>query len=213
MAVPRVSLRSAVAEVASRDRVMARLIERAGPMRLRPPRDPDHFVDLAETIVYQQLAGNAAAAIWRRVAALFDGQITPAMVLATSDEAFRGAGLSRNKAASIRDLAQKVEDGTVPLENINRLPDDDIVTRLSMVRGIGRWTAEMFLIFQLRRLDVWPVDDYGVRKGWAVAYRLPEPLKPRDLMVEGERFRPFRTVVAWYCWQAVDLTLPGERKT
>jgi DNA-3-methyladenine glycosylase II len=179
-------------------------------MRLRPPRDPDHFVDLAETIVYQQLAGSAAAAIWRRVAALFDGQITPATVLATSDQVLRAAGLSRNKAASIRDLAQKVADGTVPLENIRRLPDDEIVARLSTVRGIGRWTAEMFLIFQLRRLDVWPVEDYGVRKGWAVAYGLPQPLKPRELMAEGERFRPFRTIVAWYCWRAVDVRLPGQ---
>jgi DNA-3-methyladenine glycosylase II len=208
--MPRVSLRAAVAEVASRDRVMARLIEEAGPMRLRLPRDPDPFVDLAETIVYQQLAGKAAAAIWRRVAALFDGEPTPAAVLATSDEAFRAAGLSRNKAASIRDLAERVTDGTVPLDNIRRLRDDDIVARLSAVRGIGRWTAEMFLIFQLRRLDVWPVDDYGVRKGWAVAYGLPQLLKPKELMVEGERFRPYRTVVAWYCWRAVDLTLPGE---
>jgi DNA-3-methyladenine glycosylase II len=207
--MPRVSLRTAVAEVASRDSVMADLIERGGPMRLRPPRDPDHFVDLAETIVYQQLAGSAAAAIWRRVAALFDGRISPPAVLATSDEDFRAAGLSRNKAASIRDLAQKVADGTVPLEGINRLPDDEIVDRLSTVRGIGRWTAEMFLIFQLRRLDVWPVDDYGVRKGWAVAYGLPELLKPKALIAEGDRFRPYRTVVAWYCWRAVDLRLPG----
>ena len=179
-------------------------------MRLRPPRDPDHFVDLAETIVYQQLAGSAARAIWGRVAALFDGGITPSAVLATSDEAFRAAGLSRNKAASIRDLAQKVADGTVPLEDIRRLSDDEIVARLSTVRGIGRWTAEMFLIFQLRRLDVWPVDDYGVRKGWAVVYGLAQPLKPGELMSEGERFRPYRTVVAWYCWRAIDLQLPGQ---
>ena len=189
---------------------MAGLIERAGPIRLRLPRDSDPFVDLAETIVYQQLAGKAAAAIWRRVAALFDGAMTPSAVLAMSDEALRAAGLSPNKAVSIRDLAQKVADGTVPLDTIRRLRDDDIVTRLSTVRGIGRWTAEMFLIFQLRRLDVWPVDDYGVRKGWAVAHGLPQLLKPRELMEEGERFRPYRTVVAWYCWRAVDLTLPGQ---
>src|SRR5919201_188243 len=161
---------------------MAGLIARGGPMRLRPPRDPDHFVDLAETIVYQQLAGSAARAIWGRVAALFDGRITPSAVLATSDEAFRAAGLSRNKAVSIRDLAQKVADGTVPLEDIRRLSDDEIVARLSTVRGIGRWTAEMFLIFQLRRLDVWPVDDYGVRKGWAVIHGLDAWPKPKQLL-------------------------------
>ena len=208
--MPRVSLKRAVAEIASRDPVMAGLVERGGPMRLRPPRDPDHFVDLAETIVYQQLAGAAAAKIWGRVAALFSDGITPEAVMAIPDESFRGAGLSGNKTASIRDLAAKVLDGTVPLDGINELRDDDIVERLSAVRGIGRWTAEMFLIFQLRRLDVWPVDDYGVRKGWAVAYGLPAPPKPRELMVEGDRFRPYRTVVAWYCWRAVDLRLPGQ---
>jgi DNA-3-methyladenine glycosylase II len=180
-------------------------------MRLRPPRDPDHFVDLMETVVYQQLAGAAAAKIWSRVAALFPDGITPEAVTAIPDESFRGAGLSGNKTASVRDLATKVLDGTVPLDGINRLRDDDIVDRLSAVRGIGRWTAEMFLIFQLRRLDVWPVEDYGVRKGWAVAYGLPEPLKPRELMVQGDRFRPYRTVAAWYCWRAVDLRLPGQR--
>jgi DNA-3-methyladenine glycosylase II len=208
--MPRVSLRRATAEVASRDPVIAELIERTGPMRLRPPRDPDHFVDLAETIVYQQLAGAAAATIWGRVAALFPDGITPDTVLATSDGSFRAAGLSGNKTASVRDLATKVLDGSVPLEGISRLSDDEIVARLSAVRGIGRWTAEMFLIFQLRRLDVWPVDDYGVRKGWAVAYGLPAPLKPRDLQAAGDPFRPYRTVVAWYCWRAVDLTLPGQ---
>lgn len=208
--MPRVSLRAATAEVAERDPVMRRLIEQGGPMKLRPPRDPDHFVELMESIVYQQLAGAAAAAIWRRVAALFDPRITPEAVLATSDEALRSAGLSRNKAASIRDLATKVADGTVPLERINRLRDDVIVERLSQVRGIGPWTAEMFLIFTLRRLDVWPVLDYGVRKGWALAYGLPELPTPKQLHPEGDRFRPYRTVVAWYCWRAVDLKLPGS---
>jgi 3-methyladenine DNA glycosylase/8-oxoguanine DNA glycosylase len=188
---------------------MASLIERAGPMRLRPPRDPDYFTDLAETIVYQQLAGAAAAKIWGRVAALFPQGVTPERVLSVPEQALRGAGLSASKAASMRDLATKVLDGTVPLDGINRLRDDDIVARLSAVRGIGRWTAEMFLIFQLRRLNVWPVDDYGVRKGWAVTYGLAEPPKPRELAALGERFQPYRTVVAWYCWRAVDLRLPG----
>jgi 3-methyladenine DNA glycosylase/8-oxoguanine DNA glycosylase len=207
--VPRVSLTRAAAELAGRDPVIAGLVERGGPIRIRPPRDPDHFVDLAETIVYQQLAGPAAAAIWRRVAALFDGQITPQAVLAVSDQDLRAAGLSRNKMASMRDLAAKVADGTVPLDGVNRLKDDQIVERLSLVRGIGRWTAEMFLIFQLRRPDVWPVDDYGVRKGYQLAYGLPELPSPRELRAEGERFRPYRTVAAWYMWRAVDLAVAG----
>ncbi len=181
---------------------MAGLMERTGRFRLLPPTT-DHFAALAESILYQQLAGAAAAAIHRRFVALFDHQLTPEAVLALPEEPLRGVGLSGSKAASIRDLASKVSDGTVPLKRMERLSDDEIVKRLTVVRGIGRWTAEMFLIFQLRRLDVWPVDDYGVRQGYALAYKLKGLPKPSELQAEGERFRPFRTVPAWYCWQAV----------
>jgi DNA-3-methyladenine glycosylase II len=181
---------------------MAALMERTGPFRLPRPTI-DHFAALAESILYQQLAGAAAAAIHRRFVALFDGALTPRAVLAVPEKKLRAAGLSGSKATSIRDLAAKVADGTVPLERISRFPDDEIVTRLSVVRGIGRWTAEMFLIFQLRRLDVWPVDDYGVRTGYSLAYGLPDLLTPKQLQPEGDRFRPYRTVVAWYCWEAV----------
>ncbi len=198
----RTSFRAAVAEVAQRDSVMAAFMERIGRFRLPRPIT-DHFAALAESILYQQLAGAAAAAIHRRFVALFDGDLSPQSVLALPEKRLRGAGLSGSKAASIRDLASKVADGTVPLERINRLSDEDIVTRLSIVRGIGRWTAEMFLIFQLRRLDVWPVDDYGVRQGYSLVYGLPELLTPKQLTPEGDRFRPYRTVLAWYCWQAV----------
>jgi DNA-3-methyladenine glycosylase II len=193
---------------------MAAFMKRVGPFRIPPPTT-DHFGALAESILYQQLAGAAAAAIHRRFVALFDGELTPEAVLATSEKRLRSAGLSGSKAASIRDLAAKVADGSVPLERINRLRDDDIVERLSVVRGIGRWTAEMFLIFQLRRLDVWPVDDYGVRQGWSLIYGLPELLKPKQLFAEGERFRPYRTVAAWYCWEAVheSRAKPGGRAT
>jgi DNA-3-methyladenine glycosylase II len=193
---------------------MAELMERTGPFRLPKPTT-DHFAALAESILYQQLAGAAAATIHRRFVALFDGDLSPEAVLALPEDRLRGAGLSGAKAASIRDLAAKVADGTVPLEHIGRLSDEQIITRLSVVRGIGRWTAEMFLIFQLRRLDVWPVDDYGVRKGYSLAYGLPELLTPRQLEGEGERFRPYRTVAAWYCWRAVHAALPagGRRAT
>jgi DNA-3-methyladenine glycosylase II len=181
---------------------MAGLMERTGPFRLSRPTS-DHFAALAESIMYQQLAGAAAAAIHRRFVALFDGDLSPDAVLAVPEKRLRSAGLSGSKAASIRDLAAKVAEGTVPLDRISRLRDEEIITRLSVVRGIGRWTAEMFLIFQLRRLDVWPVDDYGVRQGWSLAYGLPGLLTPKQLQAEGDRFRPFRTVPAWYCWEAV----------
>ncbi len=201
-AVPRTSFAAAAAQVADRDPAVAALMERTGPFRLPRPTT-GHFEALAESILYQQLAGAAAAAIHRRFIALFDGSLTPESVLALPEDRLRGAGLSGSKAASIRDLAQKVAEGTVPLERIERVPDEEIIQRLTVVRGIGRWTAEMFLIFQLRRFDVWPVDDYGVRQGWTLIHGLPDLLTPKQLQPEGDRFRPYRTVAAWYCWQAV----------
>ncbi len=195
-------LAEATAEIGRRDKVMAGLIERLGPPTLRARRQPDPFAALVRAIAYQQLAGAAASAIHGRFVAMFDGKLTPETVLATPERRIREVGMSGAKAASIRDLAAKVMDGTVPLHRLSRLADDDIVARLSQVRGIGRWTAEMFLIFQLGRLDVWPVDDLGVRKGYAIAYQLPELPTPKELSALGERFRPYRTIPAWYCWRA-----------
>jgi len=181
---------------------MAKLIDRNAPFRLPRP-DTRHFAALVESILYQQLAGAAAAAIHRRFVALFDGDLSPDAVLALSARKLRAAGLSWSKVAAIRDLAAKVVDGTVRLQRIGRLGDEDVVTSLSVVRGIGQWTAEMFLIFQLRRLDVWPVGDYGVRTGYALAYGLKRLPTPKELQALGDRFRPYRTVAAWYCWRAV----------
>lgn len=192
----------AAAAVARHDPVMAGLMKRTGPFHL-PRTGRTHFAALAESIHYQQLAGAAAAAIHGRFVALFDGRPVPEAVLATHHRTLRAAGLSRSKVASLRDLAAKVADGTVPLRGIGHRSDEDIIERLSVVRGIGRWTAEMFLIFQLRRLDVWPVGDYGVRLGYSLAYGLRGLPTPRRLEKEGERFRPYRTVAAWYCWRAV----------
>jgi DNA-3-methyladenine glycosylase II len=187
---------------------MARVIKAVGPLNLRDPLD-DSFAALVRSITYQQLAGAAAAAIHGRFLKLFAGPLSPAAVLALNGVALRSAGLSTSKAAAITDLARKVEDGTVPLHDVESLSDDDLVERLVQVRGIGRWTAEMFLIFQLRRLDVWPVDDYAVRKGWAIAHKLEDLPKPRALHAAGEVFRPYRTVAAWYCWRATDTVLPA----
>jgi len=192
--------------VARRDESMARLIKAVGPIELRDPLE-NSFAALVRSIMYQQLAGAAAAAIHGRFLKLFAGGLSPGAVIALPDGAMRAAGLSGSKAAAISDLAQKVEDGTVPLQDVESLSDDEVVARLVQVRGIGRWTAEMFLIFQLGRLDVWPVDDYGVRKGWARAHKLEDLPTPRALQSEGDRFRPFRTIAAWYCWRAVDTVL------
>ncbi len=186
---------------------MGRLIKAVGPITLRDPQ-PDHFAALVRSIMYQQLAGKAALAIHTRFLGLFAAGLSPAAVLALEAGSMRAAGVSGAKSAAITDLARKVLDGTVPLHDVDSLSDDELVQRMVQVRGIGRWTAEMFLLFQLRRPDVWPVDDYGVRKGWAMAHRLKEPPAPRALQAEGEKFRPYRSVAAWYCWRAVDTVIP-----
>jgi DNA-3-methyladenine glycosylase II len=175
------------------------------------PRAPsqDPFNALARAIAYQQLAGRAAAAIHGRFLACFgDGSPTPAGVLTTPVEALRACGLSGAKTAAILDLALKFSDGTVPLERLSTMGDDEVVARLSEVRGVGRWTAEMFLLFDLRRPDVWPVDDYGVRKGWALIHRMDVMPKPKELTALGESLRPHRSAAAWYCWRAVDTVTP-----
>jgi DNA-3-methyladenine glycosylase II len=186
---------------------MARLIKRAGPIDLREPME-DSFAALVRSVMYQQLAGAAATAIHGRFLKLFSDGLSPAAVLALPEGAMRSAGVSGPKAAAITDLARKIHDGIVPVDDLGGLTNDELVARLVQVRGIGRWTAEMFLLFQLRRLDVWPVDDYGVRKGWALVHKLKEPPKPKALDAEGDKFRPYRSVAAWYCWRAVDTVLP-----
>ena len=205
----RTSLAAATVEVASRDPVLARLVALAGPISYRP-RSPDgHFGALVRTIVFQQLAGRAAQAILGRVITAAGGELTPEALAAVSDEALRAAGLSRNKLASLRDLSAKVLDGTVDLAASSRRGDDEIVAGLVSVRGIGRWTAEMYLMFELRRLDVWPVDDLGVRQGYGLAWGIDPAPPARKLDPLGEPFRPYRSIVARYCWEAVALFRGG----
>jgi DNA-3-methyladenine glycosylase II len=209
--MPRWSLAEATAHVARADPALAAAIERIGPLSWRP-RQADAFGALVRAIVFQQLAGRAAMAIHGRLAALTPDGVTPQGILALSERQMRGAGLSAAKTASIRDLATKAADGTLPLRRLSRLSDDQIVARLSEVRGIGRWTAEMLLIFQLRRPDVWPVDDLGVRRGFARTHDLPELPAPKSLAADGERYRPYRTVAALFCWRAVAVLSPGPIK-
>ena len=201
----RLSWSAATAELALRDPAFIPIIDRAGPARMRT-KDPDgHFGALVRAIAYQQLAGKAAAAIHGRFRALIPGPLTPEAVLALPEFAMRGAGLSAAKTASVRDLAARAAGGELALAALPRLPDDEIVTRLSAVRGIGRWTAEMFLLFELRRLDVWPTGDLGVREGWRLAHGLDAQPTPKELELLGDPLRPIRSVAAWYCWQAVHI--------
>lgn len=198
------SYQAAAAILAERDPVLRRLVAEAGPARVRPPAGT-HFEALVRSIVYQQLAGASAAAIHGRLIAAL-GQVTPERMLEMTPETMRSVGLSANKAASLRDLASKVEDGTVVLDpaGLRTESDAEVIARLSTVRGIGTWTAQMFLMFQLRRLDVWPTGDLGVRKGFALAWHIPTPTA-RELEPLGDPYRPYRSVVAWYCWRAAEL--------
>jgi DNA-3-methyladenine glycosylase II len=199
----------ATTELARRDPDMAACIERVGPCLIRPGLG-DYFSSLVRAIAYQQLAGKAAAAIHGRFIASVGGTVTPEAVMATPEAALRAAGMSAAKTASIRDLAAKVFDGTVPLYGIEAYSDDEIIERLVLVRGIGRWTAEMFLLFELRRLDVWPVDDFAVRKGYARIHHLDDMPKPKALMALGDIYRPWRSVAAWYCWRGSETTFLPE---
>lgn len=195
-------LATATSAVAAVDPPLAAFIRRAGPYPPRPG-EGDPLASLARAIVFQQLATRAAAAIHRRFVEAIGGSVTAGAILATAPEDLRRAGLSGSKTTSLLDLAAKVDDGTVPLDALAGLDDDEIVERLTAVRGIGRWTAEMFLLFELQRPDVWPVDDLGIRHGWRLIHGDAELLKPKALHAEGDRFRPYRSVVALFCWHAV----------
>jgi DNA-3-methyladenine glycosylase II len=186
---------------------MAALIARSVRYNVKPGESLRPFDALAESIAYQQLSGKAAATIWKRVRALYPRRkyLDPRLVLKTPDQKLRAAGLSGSKVAAIKDLAAKTIDGTVPSARaLATMSDDEIIERLITVRGIGRWTVEMLLLFDLARPDVWPVHDYGVQKGFAKTFGRRKLPKPKQLMKLGEKFRPHRSVAAWYFWRALD---------
>ena len=200
--------------VAATDPRIAALIARSLRYNIKPAPLIRPFDALAESIAYQQLSGKAAATIFGRVRALYPRRkyLDPEKILATPDESFRAAGLSRSKIAAVKDLAAKTIDGTVPSARaIARMSDEEIILRLTEVRGIGRWTVEMLLLFDLGRPDVWPVDDYGVRKGFAKIFGRRKLPTPKQLMKFGEKWRPYRSVAAWYFWRALDVPKKTSR--
>lgn len=207
--VPSYDPDAAVAHLRALDPRLARLIETVGPFRMTQKKTASLFHALAEAIVYQQLHGKAAATIFARVCALFPGGhegLSPSAILRASDERLRGAGLSANKLLSLKDLAKRAKAGEIPsLAEAHAMDDEAVIERLTAVRGIGRWTVEMLLMFRLGRPDVLPVDDYGVRKGYAVAFRKREMPAPKALAKVGEGWKPYRSVVSWYFWRAADL--------
>ncbi len=196
----------AVAHLRASDPTLARVIDTIGPFRMQLRPAPSVFAALVRAIVNQQLNGKAAAAILERVIALFPrGRPTAGRLLRIPEERLRGAGLSRSKVLSLRDLAQKAEDGVIPtLVEIGSMPDETVIERLSEVRGIGRWSAEMLLMFCLGRPDVLPVDDYGVRKGFTIAFDRSDMPSPKELAAYGDRWKPYRTVASWYLWRVVE---------
>ena len=190
------------------DPTLAQLFERVGPFELELRTiDSNPFDALMRAIIYQQLSGKAAATIHRRVLALFPGDDPPdpEEVVAMPEASLRGAGMSRAKVAAVKDLAAKTIEGVVPAaDHLNDLDDEAIIERLTAVRGVGRWTAEMLLIFYLGRPDVLPVTDLGVRKGFMLTYGLDDLPKPSELADYGRRWQPYRSVASWYLWRSLD---------
>jgi DNA-3-methyladenine glycosylase II len=190
------------------DRMLARIIREVGPCTIRPRRNCAPYQSLVQAVAHQQLNGTAAQTILKRFIALFPGQKfpSPEAIVAAPDEHLRSAGLSRAKTAAIKDIAHKTTTGQVPTRReAARLSDEELVARLTEIRGVGPWTVEMFLIFTLGRRDVLPVGDYGVRCGFAKAYGWKELPTAKELLAEGERWRPYRSIASWYMWRVLEL--------
>lgn len=197
------------------DAKLAAVIKQVGPVRLKRQHKLSPYESLLESIVYQQLTGKAAATIYGRLQAFFskDRAPLPEEILKASEQDLRSVGLSRMKILAMKDLAQKTLDGLVPdHKTILKLKDAEIIERLTEIRGIGQWTVEMLLIFKLGRPDILPIHDYGVRKGFMYAYGKKEMPTPKQLLAFGERWKPHRTVAAWYLWRAVDLQKSKPKK-
>jgi len=198
----------AIQHLVRADKILARLIRKIGPCALRPKRGRPPFQALVRSVTFQQLNGKAAETILGRVLALYPGKRFPAPeeLLATPDGQLRAAGLSRNKTAAVKDIAAKTIEGIVPDSRaIQKMSNEEILERLTTVRGVGPWTVEMLLIFTLGREDVFPATDFGVRKGFALTYGLKELPAPKELLAHAEIWRPHRTTASWYLWRAVDM--------
>lgn len=205
-------LRAALAELSARDAKMAAVIERVGPCTLLPRTEGTHFGHLARNIIYQQLSGSAAATIHARFATLVGGDAQapdPVAILALGEEALRGCGLSLAKVRAVQDLARHVVEDRLPLHALDEMSDDEIIAALVPVRGIGPWTAQMFLMFRLGRPDVLPVLDLGVRKGAQRIYRTRALPDATRLTKIARNWRPWASVASWYCWRVLDLEDAG----
>lgn len=207
------ALRKAKQHLTAADPAMAALIARIGPCKLKVQQESDLFLTLARAIIFQQLHGKAAETIFNRTCDLFprSQQFTAKDIKRASEDKLRSAGLSRNKQLALRDLADKVLGSKLPvMDDLHAMDNEDIISTLTSVRGIGRWTVEMLLMFRLGRPDVLPVDDFGVRKGFMLLHGHPDMPTPKALKAHGEIWAPWRTVASWYLWRAADTLTPAD---
>jgi DNA-3-methyladenine glycosylase II len=204
--------RKAIAHLKKVDPVMAEVIEKVGSYKGWPSSQGSHFDAVARSIVFQQLSGKAAGTIHGRFQGLYGGRTPlPAELATTSDEQLRAVGLSRQKSAYLKDLGARVTAGALPIETLHELTDEEVISALTQVKGIGRWTAQMFLMFRLGRLDVLPDLDLGIQKGIQRAYRLRKLPPPERVKKIGAKWAPYRTVASWYLWRLIDTVTPVPR--
>ena len=204
----------AINHLRSKDPRLAELIDQIGIIKLPARRSSDPYLALLETIAYQQLAGSAAKKIWERVIALFDQDgPRPDKLIALSEEELRSAGLSRSKAVSMREIAARTISGQVPdVQRMKSMSDEELFATLTQIRGVGPWTVEMLLMFTLRRPDIMPVTDYGIRKGFQMLYRKRQMPTPKQILKKAETWRPYRTAAALYLWRIADSAKDKKQK-
>lgn len=211
--IARTKMRRITAEISTTDKRFAKVISESPLCTIGGSLSPEsNFQSLVASVISQQLAVKAAETIHGRLNLLAKGQITPVRIAKLSDAALREIGVSGAKAKTIQGLAQASLTGSVPIENLHELSDDEVFTGLTSLWGIGPWTVDMFMMFQLHRLDIWPTGDLGVRRGWESIHKLADQIEPKALDAKGEKFRPYRSVVAWYCWRHLDNKKQAKQK-
>ena len=211
--ITRTKMQRITAEISATDKRFAKVISESPLCTIGSSLSPEsNFQSLVSSVISQQLAVKAAETIHGRLNLLAKGQITPVRIAKLSDAALREIGVSGAKAKTIQGLAQASLTGSVPIENLQELSDDEVFTGLTSLWGIGPWTVDMFMMFQLHRLDIWPTGDLGVRRGWESIHKLADQIEPKALDAKGEKFRPYRSVVAWYCWRHLDNKKQAKQK-
>ena len=211
--IARAKMQRITAEISATDKRFAKVISESPLCTIGSSVSPEtNFQSLVSSVISQQLAVKAAETINGRLNVLAKGQVTPVRIAKLSEAALREIGVSGAKTRTIQGLAQASLSGCVPIENLHELSDDEVFIGLTSLWGIGPWTVDMFMMFQLHRLDIWPTGDLGVRRGWESIHKLAEQIEPKVLDVKGEKFRPYRSVVAWYCWRHLDNLREAKRK-